>query len=114
MRHVLLTLFLLHSAWTLAQETGTLTGTVRDEYGATLPRANVSIVGTSTGVACDDHGRYTLIIPADSAVLVRWSYSGMPPFEQMVRLTAGRERIIDVMALEGIHAHPDDITITAI
>lgn len=24
-----------------------------------------------------------------------------------------RERIIDVMALEGIHAHPDDITITA-
>lgn len=88
MRHVLLTLLLLHSAWTLAQSTGTLTGTVRDEYGNALPRANVVIVGTTTGVACDDQGRYTIALPAGTPVPLRWSYSGMQPFEQQVVVDA--------------------------
>ena len=96
MRHVLLILFLLHSAWTLAQQTGTLTGTVRDEYGNTLPRANVSIVGTTTGVACDDHGRFTLTIPAGQGVTLRWTYSGMHAHEAQVMVDAGRTVTYDI------------------
>lgn len=99
MRHVLLTLSLLHSAWTLAQSTGTITGTVRDEYGNTLPSANVTIVGTNTGVACDALGRYTLVLAADDAVVIRWSYSGMQPYEERVSVGADATKVIDVRLL---------------
>lgn len=99
MRHVLLTLFLLHSAWTLAQSTGTITGTVRDEYGNTLPSANVTIVGTNTGVACDALGRYTLVLAADDAVVIRWSYSGMQPYEERVSVGADATKVVDVRLL---------------
>ena len=96
MRHVLLTLSLLHSAWTLAQSTGTITGTVRDETGNTLPRANVSVVNTRTGVASDDLGRYTLTIPSDQDVLIRWGYSGLQANEQVVRVAAGGTLTLDI------------------
>ncbi|MGV3638241.1 MAG: TonB-dependent receptor [Flavobacteriales bacterium] len=96
MRHVLLTFFLLHSLWTLAQSTGTIRGTVRDEYGNTLPRASVTIAGTTTGVACDDQGRYSISVPADEAVVLRWSYSGIPPYEERITVGAGEILIRDV------------------
>lgn len=96
MRLLLPTLCLLHSAWTLAQGTGTLSGTIRDEYGNTLPRASVIIVGTTTGVDGDDGGRYTITLPAGEGVSVRWSYSGMQPVVQRVLLKPGETRVLDI------------------
>ncbi|HRH70242.1 MAG TPA: carboxypeptidase regulatory-like domain-containing protein [Flavobacteriales bacterium] len=96
MRPVLLILLFLHTAWATAQNEGTLRGTVRDELGNTLPQASVTLPATGRTVLCDDQGRYTIKIPAGESVLVRWSYTGIPPMERTVQLEAGEERTLDV------------------
>lgn len=96
MRTALVLLFLLHSVWASAQNTGILRGTVRDSLGNTLPAANVVFVGTTRGVVSDDRGRYEIAIPADSSVSIRWSYTGLIPQEKEIRLAAGEQRTLNI------------------
>lgn len=51
-------------------------GRVSDTYGAAIPFANVSIEGTSKGVACNAHGIYSLRIEAKDSVVLRFSAMG--------------------------------------
>jgi TonB-linked SusC/RagA family outer membrane protein len=47
-----------------------VTGTVRDEQGQTLPGANILVKGTSTGVTTDANGQFTILAPSSGAILV--------------------------------------------
>ncbi len=97
MRRLLpLLLALLQSAIGLAQATGTLRGTVRDDQGTTLPLANVGIVGATNGVVCDNAGGYTLVVPAGERVTVRFSFSGLEPREETVQLSADETRTLNI------------------
>jgi TonB-linked SusC/RagA family outer membrane protein len=58
------------------QEKKTITGTVTDTDGVPLPGVSVIIKGTSTGVATDIDGNYSLDIEQERAVLV-FSFVGM-------------------------------------
>ncbi len=55
-------------------QTTTVTGTVRDNEGGTLPGVNVMEKGTANGTITDANGNYTIAVPAD-AILV-FSYIG--------------------------------------
>src|SRR5690606_40678925 len=45
----------------------TISGTVRDNLGATLPGATIVLVGTNTGTSADDSGNYNIVAaPTDS------------------------------------------------
>lgn len=61
----------------------TVTGVVTDNTGETLPGVNVSIKGTTTGIATDLNGNYTLIVSNQSATLV-FSYVGFETQEVIV------------------------------
>ena len=95
MRALLSLFLLLFAQGLLAQATATLRGTVRDETGATLPLATVSIPGTSTGTICNEQGVYRLTVPAGRTVKVMFSFSGAQPYVEEVILNEGEERVLD-------------------
>lgn len=84
---------LAHAA--LSQATATLRGTVRDETGATLPNANVTIVGTTKGTACNEQGEYILEVLAGRNVKVMFSFSGAQPYVEEVILDPGEVRTVN-------------------
>ena len=79
------------------QQQITVTGTVTEESGEPIPSANVSIKGTTTGVATDINGKYSITAPNSNAVLVI-SYIGYATQE----ITVGNRRVIDVTLVEDV------------
>ena len=73
----------------------TITGTVTDEQGETLPGANVVIKGTLTATVSSIDGRYSISVPGEDAVLV-FSFIGYQSFE----IEVGNQRTINVTLLE--------------
>ena len=86
------------------QEKNELKGTVTDTDGNTLPGVSVVIKGTTTGVATNIDGNYTIEIDEDNAVLV-FSFVGMLTQEisykgqalQGVTLVADSEQMDEVV-----------------
>ena len=50
----------------LLPKNNTVSGTIKDNDGNTLPGATVQIKGSETGTVSDDLGRYSIDIPANS------------------------------------------------
>ena len=81
------------SAATLQQIS--VTGTVSDNTGETLPGVNVMIKGTSQGTSTNENGVYTLNVPGNNAVLV-FSYVGFISQE----IPVGAQRTINVTLID--------------
>jgi TonB-dependent receptor len=92
-----LSFFALFSIQTMAQNTGTLYGVIKDvDTGETLPGANVVIKGTSFGTSTDRNRRYTLRgIPAGEQV-ISITYLGFNPQEITVEVVAGSQTELNV------------------
>src|SRR5437879_6786955 len=64
----LVTVLLCFSAFSFAQETtGTIVGTVKDQSGAVVPKAKVTVTNTDTGVVvrtltANDKGEYSALL----------------------------------------------------
>ena len=69
----------------------TVTGTVADAEGETIPGVNVTIKGTTQGITTDSNGRYSIMVPDENATLV-FSYIGFATQEFVV----GSQRVINV------------------
>ncbi len=81
---VFLLVLLAASVGTLfAQQDVTVSGTVSDAKGETLPGVNVVVKGTGTGTVTDFDGKFSLPVPNRSAVL-QFSYIGFTPLEVAV------------------------------
>ena len=72
-----LLLFLL--TLTLSAQDKTVTGTVSDNTGVTLPGANVLVKGTSRGTQTDFDGNFSLAV--DTGAVLVFSYAGYAPSE---------------------------------
>ncbi|WP_207534824.1 TonB-dependent receptor [Desertivirga arenae] len=68
------------SASELSNAAFTVSGTVTDEKGQTLPGVSVRVKGASTGVTSDINGRFSISVPDENAVLV-FSYIGFTSTE---------------------------------
>ena len=73
----------------------TITGSVIDADGNTMPGVNITVKGTLTGVVSDMDGKYTITVPGKESVLV-FSFIGFTSVEQPV----GENRIIDIILEE--------------
>jgi len=80
-----------------AQQGITITGTVFDETGETLPGVSVVLKGTTTGNASDVDGKYTIIVPNASAVL-QFTFLGYITQEIVV----GNQTVIPVTMKEDV------------
>ncbi len=82
-RRISLIALCLMLAFTAAAQTKTVSGTVFDPDGEPIIGASVTVVGTSTGVATDIDGNFTIPNVADNAK-IRISYIGYKPTELSV------------------------------
>ena len=73
----------------------TITGTVTDIEGQTLPGVNVVLKGTMIGTATDMNGAFTINVPNENAILV-FSFMGYGSREMVV----GNQRTINVQLQE--------------
>ncbi|HAH56675.1 MAG TPA: hypothetical protein DCL86_00855, partial [Bacteroidales bacterium] len=85
-------IFLGCFAFSFAQQR-TITGTVTDETGATLPGVTVLLKGTTTGTITDLQGKYSLTVGDGTLV---FSYMGFETQE----ITIGAQTRIDVQLME--------------
>lgn len=83
---------------TMDQQTFTVTGTVTDQEGGSLPGANVVVVGTTTGVQTDFDGNFEITVP-DGGVL-EISYVGFTP----QRFTITQDQNLQVQLQEDLAA----------
>lgn len=88
-RICLLMLFFLYYDFAVAQVS--VSGTIRDDAGETLPGVNVQLKGTSSGTISDIDGSYALTVPNEQAVLV-FSFIGLTTQE----VTVGNRSVIDI------------------
>ena len=73
-----------------AQETATVTGTLKDKNGVALENANIAIVGVAgTGTSSDENGKFTLTIPANQDVQLGITYVGYADIIKVFNLKAG-------------------------
>jgi TonB-dependent starch-binding outer membrane protein SusC len=93
MRKILLLVVMLFSVSAMAfAQSRVITGVVKsNEDGLPVPGASVIVKGTSTGVATDFDGRYSLSVPDGARVLV-FSFVGLATQEQSI----GNRTRIDV------------------
>lgn len=94
---ILFTLLFIVAATGIAQETGTLKGTVKDETtGETLIGATVQIVGTYKGTACDINGNYSItgIKPGDYSVKISFLGFTDKVFNG-IRIEAGKTKTLN-------------------
>jgi len=82
MKHILIVFTLLISSLTLAQSTGTISGTLSDNEtgGQPLPFANVLIKGTTKGTTTDFDGKYNITLDPGTYTL-EFSFVGYETIE---------------------------------
>lgn len=87
---LLCVLFIAHNI--CGQTTATVSGRVTDVDGMQLQYAQVAAVSLQpvVGATADNHGRYTLQLPADSLVTLSVRYSGYVTIDTTIRLRAGK------------------------
>ncbi len=92
MRKILLVIFSCALSFQLMAQERTVTGKVTSaEDGTTLPGVNVILKGTSTGVATDADGKYSIEVPASGGILV-FTFIGIETKEVEI----GDRSVIDV------------------
>jgi TonB-linked SusC/RagA family outer membrane protein len=90
---------------TLQAQPRTVSGTVKDRQGQTMPGVTIRIDGTTTGAATDINGRYSISVPQDATLV--FSFIGMKTVEQQV----GTRTVIDVV-LDDESTQMDEVIIT--
>jgi TonB-linked SusC/RagA family outer membrane protein len=70
LRAVMLFAIIVHSTTNLFAQSRTVTGTVYDNKGVTLPGASVTVKNTKTSAGTDLNGKYSIAVPAGSTTLV--------------------------------------------
>ncbi|WP_280745898.1 MULTISPECIES: TonB-dependent receptor [unclassified Parabacteroides] len=106
--YILLSSHKLKNAPAVNQQTITVTGTVVDETGESLPSVTVLVKGTTIGTITDMNGRYSINASSANATLV-FSYIGYTSVEKAI----GNQRIINVTMQEDSKLI-DEVVVTAL
>lgn len=108
MKFQLLIFTLFFASLSLAQNKGTVSGTLTDKEAnnATLPFANAVIKGTTIGITTDENGQYTLGIDPGTYTIV-FSFLGYENAEETFTITAGETVTINKALGSGAYTLQD-------
>ena len=102
---ILLAVLLLLSPILTYGQVSTLTGTITDEIGETLPGVNIVLKGTSSGTLTDINGNYSLDVEQGSELV--FTFIGF----QTQEITLGGQSVLDVQLVVSI-ATLDELVVT--
>ncbi len=83
LRAAMLIVIIVHSTASLFAQSRTVSGTVYDDKGVSLPGASVTVKNTKVSVGTDLNGKYSLAVPAGSTTLV-FSFIGSATQEVII------------------------------
>ena len=107
-------LLVVAPGWTLAQDTGTITGVVTDSTnGGSIPGANVVIQSLSIGAATNSSGAFEITSVPEGEYTVTASFVGFQRKSATVAVTAGETSTVD-FALAPQTVGLDDLVVTAL
>ncbi|MDF1574222.1 MAG: TonB-dependent receptor [Bacteroidales bacterium] len=104
MRLLLLSLVLIVASAVRGQDTGVLTGSIRDSTGQPVEFASISLLGTRQGTMSNPEGSYDLKVPAGRSYTVIISCVGYRTRQFAVRLEEGETRTQDISLMRDIRA----------
>lgn len=79
-------IILLFSLGAYAQETATISGTLKNEHGEALENANIAIIGVAGGTKTDRKGKFSFKIPANQSVKLGITYIGFTTIIKLFNL----------------------------
>ncbi|NCC73001.1 MAG: TonB-dependent receptor [Sphingobacteriia bacterium] len=105
---LILVIFPLHS---VGQQklSGIVKGIITDNKNKPLELVNVSVMGISGGTISDKNGNYNLTVPADTPLLLVFSFIGFEKQEFNVKLKNGETKIINTKLTASTEMLPDII-----
>lgn len=110
--HTMLTLCLLLPITLMAQpKNASITGLVVDENDQPLSGVSVVILGKRSGMATNDSGRFTIIVPAKQALALVFTYTGYPVQQKNFLLNPGEEERV-VIRMERVGQTLDSVVVT--
>lgn len=94
-----------------AQQDGSaiIKGVITDKKNNPVELVNISVMGIPGGTTSDRNGRYEISIPADTTVLVVFSFVGFQRHEMNIGLNAGETKTHNVVLGESAEMLPDII-----
>jgi TonB-linked SusC/RagA family outer membrane protein len=105
LKAIFLCIFMVVSSSLFAQNV--VTGSVKDDTGATLPGVSVVVKGTSTGTVTDIDGKFSLTAPLNATLL--FSFVGM----QSQEIAVGTQKRIDISMVSNTIG-VDEVVVTAL
>ncbi|MFI5173039.1 MAG: carboxypeptidase-like regulatory domain-containing protein, partial [Chitinophagales bacterium] len=88
-----------------AQQTATIYGNVSDDDGLGLPNANIYVVDRNIYAQTDNKGNYSIAVPANDTIILRFTYSGYDTIFRKEYLQPD-ERYVLVVKLKGLTLGP--------
>ncbi len=79
-----------------AQNNAVLKGYIADSTGQKLPAVSISIPGSGMGVSSKNDGSFRIVIPADSAVTVAFSFIGYQTQRFLINLKPNQEKYAEI------------------
>ena len=89
---------MLVSSSVFAQQTKTVSGTVKDDSGVSLPGVTVVVKGTTTGTVTNINGNFSLEIPSDAEML-QFSFVGMKTLDMAINGNSTFNIVLDTEAI---------------
>lgn len=100
MRKYLILVFISIYSFGIAQK-AMIRGKVTDINGKTFsPPAQIAIKNKALGTSTDEKGRYSLIVPSEERITVRYSYVGFKPVVKTIYLEPSEIKTINVVISE--------------
>ncbi len=94
------------------KKSGRISGKVVDENDAPLSKVSVILLGRQTGIITSDSGTFTLIVPAERAVAIVFSFSGYISEQRNFYLNTGEQERI-VIRLEKGEKTLEEVVVTS-
>ncbi len=111
---ILFCLLLFTVAGAVAQNSGTVEGTVTDEEtGELMPGVNVSLMGTTKGAATDESGKYRITGIAEGQYRIKATYLGYANFESDPVAVEGGETITFDISMEETVWRGNEVVVSA-
>lgn len=96
MRWITALLLLITCQIQAQKKTATVNGIVVDENDKPLQKVSIIILGKQTGTFSNDSGRFTILLPAERAVALVFSYAGYSDQQKNFLLSPGEKEEITV------------------
>lgn len=93
-----------------AQQTAIIYGTIKDSTNKPLSAVSIAVLGIPGGISSDNDGKYSLVVPANKAITLVFSFIGFKTEKVNLKLAPDEKRELSFL-LKAVNTRLPDLTI---